>query len=247
MSPDRERHPVLPFSCYVFDAVGTVLYPHPPAAEIYSTLGRRYGSRRTVEEVSRRFSAVFAELEQQDLAGDLRTSEEREQERWRQIVRRVLEDTVDPEACFRELYAYFGEGRAWRVYEDVWGVLAVLRQFGKRIVLASNFDHRLHQVLRDLGLDPCLDAVVISASVGFRKPHPAFFYAVLDACSCEASCVLYVGDSRENDYEGAVRCGIPAVLLDRSGRQLDGPRQISSLWDLLDGLGLALPHQTRGL
>src|SRR5262245_54780253 len=98
-----------------FDAVGTLLFPEPSAAVVYADVGRRFGSRLDVEEIARRFRAAFHEEEQIDVADDLRTSEEREERRWRRIVKRVLDDVSDGEQCFRRLYDHFARPDAWRL------------------------------------------------------------------------------------------------------------------------------------
>ena len=41
----------------LFDAVGTLIYPDPPVAEAYRSIGRRFGSRLSVEQIAARFPA----------------------------------------------------------------------------------------------------------------------------------------------------------------------------------------------
>ena len=48
-----------------------------------------------------------------------------------------------------------------------------LRERGARLVVVSNWDVSLHDVLRDTGLDALLDGVVTSAEIGAAKPDPA--------------------------------------------------------------------------
>src|SRR5262245_11931759 len=98
----------------VFDAVGTLIYPDPPAASVYEEVGRRFGSRLNVETIRARFVRAFEREEQFDVANELRTSETREEQRWRSIVRQVLDDVSDPEACFRALFKHFSRPEAWR-------------------------------------------------------------------------------------------------------------------------------------
>ena len=43
----------------VFDAVGTVIHPDPPAAEVYVEVGRRFGSRLGMADIVGRFAAAF--------------------------------------------------------------------------------------------------------------------------------------------------------------------------------------------
>src|SRR5438132_1602800 len=90
-----------------FDAVGTLIYPEPNAADVYTAVGRRYGSRLTTEVIAPRFRSAFQAEEALDLRNDLRTYEAREVLRWRRIVAAVLDDVSDAEACFRELFEHF--------------------------------------------------------------------------------------------------------------------------------------------
>ena len=43
-----------------FDAVGTLIHPQPSAAAVYAAVGRRFGTRRTEEEIAARFPTAFA-------------------------------------------------------------------------------------------------------------------------------------------------------------------------------------------
>ena len=67
------------------------------------------------------------------------------------------------------------------------------------------------------GLADGLDAVVTSAATGVRKPDPAIFTAALDAAECEPGEALHVGDTEDEDLEGARAAGIRALLIRRDG------------------------------
>src|SRR5258707_6538414 len=85
-------HPILQdIRAVVFDAVGTVIHPNPPAPVVYAEVGRRFGSRLAVPVITRRFRDAFQEEEALDVRLGFRTSEQRERERWRRIVARVLD------------------------------------------------------------------------------------------------------------------------------------------------------------
>ena len=73
----------------VFDAVGTLIHPEPPAATVYAEVGRRFGGCHSVEVIAPRFAAAFAREEEADRAAGWRTSEDRESRRWRDIVASV--------------------------------------------------------------------------------------------------------------------------------------------------------------
>jgi putative hydrolase of the HAD superfamily len=223
----------------VFDAVGTLIYAEPPVAVAYHDVGRRYGSRKTCEEVGAAFRKAFAAEETADLAGDLATSEHREQQRWRTIVAHVLDDADDAEACFRELYDHFAQPNAWRVYADAEVLLERLLDAGRAVGIASNFDARLEGICRaDRLLSRCA-AVAISAEVGFRKPHAALFRALEERMGLECNELLHVGDDLCNDYRGAQSAGWQSVLLLRSGAtSAEGVCTVRSLAELRGPLGL---------
>lgn len=206
-----------------FDAVGTLIYPDPPVAEIYHRVAARHGSSLTRDETGRRFSTAFDEVERQALdsceaaTAHLITSETIEKARWQAIVSRVIGDAADPDRCFEELFAHFAQPSAWRCFPEVAGVLARLKSAGYMLAAASNFDDRLTAISRELaGLAP-LDLLVISSQVGFRKPSPRFYDELIAATGARRNEVLMVGDDLENDYRGARSAGLLAMHIDRNG------------------------------
>jgi putative hydrolase of the HAD superfamily len=218
----------------VFDAVGTVIHPEPPAPVLYAEVGRRFGSKRTPEEIKLRFVAAFGHEETIDYAEGLRTNEAREVERWRRIVRHVFDDLADADACFEELFEHFSRPEAWRCDADVTETAEALAQQGYALGLASNYDHRLRSVVAGFRVLSGLQHVIISSEVGWRKPAPPFFVALCQAFRLPAEQILYVGDDPANDYEGARTAGLQAVLFDPKGKHVDGIRvRIRALRELL--------------
>jgi putative hydrolase of the HAD superfamily len=215
----------------VFDAVGTLIHPDPSAADVYANAGRIFGSKLSNAEIAQRFRAAFRRQEEIDFAAGLRTNEARESERWRAIVRDVLNDVKDPGACFRHLYEHFGQPSAWRLEPDAVATVSALETQGYRVGIASNFDHRLRGVLAPSELSRL--PLVISAEVGWRKPAGAFFAAMCPEVGSEVSSVLYVGDDMSNDYEGAIAAGCEAVLFDPGRRVPTNVPTVQRLWTIL--------------
>lgn len=215
-----------------FDAVGTLIFPAPPVAHVYAAAGQRYGSRLTPAEIATRFRTAFQRSE----TNDLRTSEAVECERWRRIVGEVLDDTTDPEACYRELFARFGQPTAWRPHPEAAEVLAALAARGYALGLASNYDARLRSVVAGLPELRTIQHLVISSEVGWHKPAPEFFQAACARVGQRPEQVLHVGDDWSNDYQGAQLAGLSAVLLDATERELpSGTVRIRRLKELLAG------------
>jgi putative hydrolase of the HAD superfamily len=219
----------------VFDAVGTLIAPDPSAPAVYAAVGRRHGSRLDPATVHDRFRAAFRREEGRDRGAGWRTDDAREEQRWRSIVATVLDDVPDPEACFRELWDHFARPSSWRVLPGVGLVLAELARRGLTLGVASNFDRRLRPVAAGLPELTAVRHLVISAEVGWRKPAPAFFDAVVGSVGCAPAEVLLIGDDYENDYVGATAAGLRALLLDANGRPEPGVATIAELAELLTG------------
>jgi putative hydrolase of the HAD superfamily len=219
-----------------FDAVGTLIHPEPPAAEIYAAVGRRHGSRLAVEEIRRRFRAAWNEEEKQDEAAGWTTSAARETQRWQRIVAAVLTDVRDLPACFAELYDYFGKASAWRCDPQAADVLTELVRRGYGVGLASNNDARLRNVVAGLNALSRLQHLVISAEIGWRKPASAFFAEVGRRAGWAPAQLLHVGDDPINDLQGATQAGLNAVLfgtkLSRETERMGFVMQLSELLEI---------------
>lgn len=201
----------------VFDAVGTVIRAEPSVAVAYHAIGREFGSALSVEEVRSRFTAAFAETERRDLAssGRLTTNPAVEEARWRYVVQAVFPEIEDQEGCFQELHDYFALPSAWQLFDDAVTALRNLSNAGIQLAIASNFDHRLHSICDGTPELNCFSRRFISSELGFRKPSEHFYRSILADLNHASSRVMMIGDSLENDVEGALAVGINAALVDR--------------------------------
>jgi putative hydrolase of the HAD superfamily len=200
-----------------FDAVGTLIHPDPPAPLVYAKVGHNLGSRLDEATITVRFRVAFRRQEEADYVSNLRTNEQRELARWRAIVHEVLDDVPDNEGCFQQLYAHFARPDAWRCEPDTAEVLAQLAACGHVLGIASNFDHRLRGLVKNMPELRPVKHLVISSEIGWRKPAPAFFADMCQQADSQPKRILYVGDNFVNDYEGAQTAGMRAVLLAPNG------------------------------
>jgi putative hydrolase of the HAD superfamily len=214
-----------------FDAVGTLIHPRPPAADVYFQASRRWGSRLSLEDIAGWFRDCFQAEEAIDAERGFVTSEEREVERWRRIVASTLSDVADQDGLFAELYEHFSRPSAWCCDVLADSVLGHLTARGYRLGIASNYDHRLRVVVAGLDALRSVEHLVISSEVGWRKPARQFFEAVCEAVQLPPESILYVGDDLVNDFEGARDAGLRTVLLDPRRRHPGLGR------DRIDGLG----------
>jgi len=81
------------------------------------------------------------------------------------------------------------------------------------LVVLSNFP-RTDCIVRPLerdGLLPLFHGVIVSADIGYIKPHPALFEAVCGMLGLPPGQIVHVGDDWDADILGASRAGLPAV------------------------------------
>ena len=219
-----------------FDAVGTVLEPSPPVRRAYLQAGRRHGHEATEAEVGRLFKNAFAQEEARDRLQGLRTSEARERERWWNIVTTTLPGIVSPEACYQELHAHFGFPDSWAVLPGVVELFSLLADMGIRVGIASNFDSRLHGIIRSKPEFDAISHVVVSSEIGWRKPAEAFFHHLSKLAETPPRRILMVGDDPENDVCGPQKIGMQAMLVNPSDPRPDAPDLQSFAAMVRDGL-----------
>jgi putative hydrolase of the HAD superfamily len=126
------------------------------------------------------------------------------------------------------------------LYDDVLPCLRTLRAAGVRMALLTNaLGHGVEEIVAHFALDDFMDAAVSSAETGAVKPAPRMYSTLFALLRVSPADVVMVGDSVEDDVEGAVACGCAAILLDRGSRRRDLPvPRIESLAELPAALGL---------
>ncbi len=105
-----------------------------------------------------------------------------------------------------------------RMDENTPTLLARLKKKHK-LAVVSNFAHApgFWKVLQYFDLPRFFDALVVSAEVGFRKPHPRIFETALESLNVKAKEALFVGDSLKADIYGAKMMGLKTVYVENAG------------------------------
>lgn len=216
----------------LFDAVGTLIYPDPPAPKVYQHVGAEHGVMLSLEETTQRFrQAICLHFD------DRPTDEANERRRWQRIVAEVFhrEPSADDE-LFKVLWAHFGQPANWRCFDDVEQTWQALEDRGYFIAIASNFDERLFTLAA--ALEPLNRArhVFVSSQVGYPKPRREFFAAIEHELQLSPHQLLLVGDDYVNDVQGAKNAGWRHLRLDRNG-DVSSADTIKSLCDVVERIG----------
>lgn len=225
----------------LLDVAGTLVRVKGSVGEQYATVAARHGVRADAAALDRAFRAAFGAAPAPAFPGVSPASREVQERRlWHGIVREVFERTgllegigAGFDAVFAELYAQFSTPAAWEVYPDAKPALAALKGAGYRLGVLTNFDSRVVPLLEQVDLLAWFDSITLSTVVGAAKPERAIFSAALEIHGVEASEAAHVGDSPDEDVEGARRAGLLSILIDRRRRQAPGVVTIASLTELV--------------
>lgn len=223
----------MPLRAILLDALGTLVALEPPTAPLKQLVRERHGVEVTSADATRALRAEMAHYR----ANCIRAADAGSLAALRlECAALVGRELGGPLAALDAavLVPTLLDSVRFHAYPEVPETLARLREEGFALVVASNWDVSLHDVLERTGLDVRLDGVVTSAEVGVAKPDARLFAAALSVAGVGADEALHVGDSVEEDVEGALRAGLDAAWLDREGDSAAPPgvRRIASLDEL---------------
>jgi putative hydrolase of the HAD superfamily len=211
----------------LLDALGTLVALEPPAPRLCVELADRFGLKVGLEEASRAIGAEIAYYR-------AHLNEGRDRESVAELRNRCASVLADALGVQLPLTDALLASLSFVAFDDASVALRELREDGMRLVVVSNWDWSLHEVLEHVGLAPLLDGVVTSAEVGFRKPGGEIFERALQLAGVPAARAIHVGDSFEEDVVGARAAGIEPVLIRRDGGTVDGGvRTVASLQELI--------------
>jgi HAD superfamily hydrolase (TIGR01509 family) len=218
----------------LFDVDFTIAKPGPLLGpEGYKQEGERYGLALDPARYAEARAAALVDLEHHpELDHDaeiwIRFTED--------IIRGMGGEGPDVRAVAVAITDGWLHSENFELFEDALPVLAELREHRLKIGLVSNTSRDLDAFIRHFALD--VDAWVSSGSHGKVKPSPTIFRAVLDLLEVEPERAAMVGDSPDDDVEGARALGMQAFLLDREGRYAGRPDTLPDLASLPAALGL---------
>jgi putative hydrolase of the HAD superfamily len=124
----------------------------------------------------------------------------------------------------------------FELYEDALPVMAKLRRHRLKLGLVSNTHREIDDFVAYHRLE--VDCALSSRLHGWIKPHASIFRAALSLLDVEPEEAAMVGDSVEEDIEGALALGMHAFLIDRSSRYPETAEALPDLWALPAALGL---------
>lgn len=184
----------------LLDCLGTLVRLEPPAPRLAAALGigLEDAERRMAEEIAFYRANMHAAVDAPSLAA-------------------LRERCAALAGCDVPTLM---EALVFTPYPDAVPALERWRAQGRRLVVVSNWDVSLHEVLARTGLDVCLDGAVSSAEVGAAKPDPRPVRAALALAGTDDAWL--VGDDVAADAGAAAAAGLRFVHVDRPRTDLRG-------------------------
>ncbi|EGW33608.1 uncharacterized protein SPAPADRAFT_60942 [Spathaspora passalidarum NRRL Y-27907] len=151
---------------------------------------------------------------------------------WRELIIRLFQlernDQKTQALCDRLIQFYSGE--AYRVYDDVIPTLDILTRNNVKLVITSNSDYRVFEILKYLNLIDYFnhEDIFLSYDVGYVKPSIDFFNVVVETMykqqygkdagipdkTYRNNC-FHIGDSHDKDFIGCIASGWNGIYLQR--------------------------------
>ena len=224
----------MPLRAVLFDVDFTLARPGPALGpEGYVRAGERHGLVLDAERYPEARDAALGELRRHPEL-------EHDDEIWFRFTERIVRgmggDAASAYDCAVEITRGWEHHDNFELYEDVVPTLAALRAAGLRIGLVSNSARDVREFAVHHALE--IEAGISSFHHGKTKPHASIFRAVLDLLEVDPGDALMVGDTLEDDIEGARAAGMEAILLDRERRHPDVEPRIERLDELVGLLRL---------
>jgi putative hydrolase of the HAD superfamily len=226
----------------LFDLDFTLAKPGPDLGpEGYQRLGRRFGLELDPSKYKESRAKAVEGLHKHP---DFRHDEEIWIAFTERIIRGMGGDSDRAHDCAVEMTHAWEHAQNFDLFDDVPSVLAELRRRGLKLGIVSNTGRDVDEFLAHHKLE--VDAALSSKVHGKVKPHPTIFKAVLDRLGVEPDHAAMVGDSPEDDLEGARGLGMRAFLVDREGLYPEAADRLPDLFALPAALWVASSDPSPG-
>lgn len=108
-----------------------------------------------------------------------------------------------------------------RLVPGVEEVLKALNVNYRLAVVSNAMSNVARHAIKKYKLERYFDTVVISRDIGIRKPDPEIFNFTLENLGTARDKTIHVGNSLEEDVEGATRAGMKAIWIGENSGVID--------------------------
>jgi 2-haloalkanoic acid dehalogenase type II len=226
---------VLKIKAVLFDLGGTLVRTWIPEATYQKVLAS-LGINRSVEDIREALVKTEEEFKKSNYRSMYgRAGYSEYWQKWDSMVLKNLK--IFDECLAKEILVRWFDHADCATYPDTRESLARLRQMGLKLgLISTGYEEDISAIFEKTNLEKGLFDVIVGANtIKKEKTHPDVFKYALRKLKVKPEETLFVGDHIDNDYRGATRVGIHALLIQRENRSSDGSsdlNRISSLEDI---------------
>jgi putative hydrolase of the HAD superfamily len=201
----------------VVDADGTLFHLTESVGTTYARILRDFGYSVTADSIDvelREEWKAFQPLYLNSASGHA-TTPEREVKVWLSLVRSVLTRvsiTTPSDEIVHSIYSEFAKGASRTVNEDMLASVIEAKAKGLSVVVATNNDERIRQVVAELGLSSYFSDIITAGELGWKKPSVRFFYSLAERLGTDLGNILHIGNDEALDVQAARNAGCRAEL-----------------------------------
>ncbi len=174
------------------------------------------------EALERTHAALLEQLHADVMIGRIAIDDAR-RERFRRLYAAAgvsPDEALVSETASAYKLAYLGARRAMA---GAAALLPLVKARARVGIVSNNLLDEQREKLRECGLEPFVDALVVSEELGVSKPDPRMFEVALERVGAAAGDTVMLGDSWVADVAGARACGIRAIWFNRHGTPAPEP------------------------
>jgi|GEM_PF-1260025 len=189
-----------------FDLDGT-LYQNPPDMT-------NWLAKELVKKVATHLGKQYDEVEEEYLA---------RREKYRGNTLTLNSFGLDGEQVFQQLFDEVPMEKYIQREAELTRLMARLQKRFKLFVISNGTRRQIVKKMKYMGLSTKLFKPLIACydHEGWMKPQPAAFLSALEELELSPEEVVYVGDRRSTDIEGAQGVGMKAILIGGESEEAD--------------------------
>uniref|UniRef100_A0A8D8W937 Rhythmically expressed gene 2 protein n=1 Tax=Cacopsylla melanoneura TaxID=428564 RepID=A0A8D8W937_9HEMI len=209
------------FKLITFDVTGTLLRFRRTAGEQYVETGKKFGHVLNANEVQNSFVKHYKVYDR--AYPNFGSGSIGWQQWWRNVVSSCFIETYngpgqlsesDIDKFFNDLIKSYSDNTGWKLAEGATELLEMLHSRNIMLGVVSNFDARLHNLLKEMKLYHYFKFVITSYESGLVKPDPKIFKLAESLASSSPSDIkIHIGDNFDLDYKAALDVGWNALLI----------------------------------
>jgi len=222
----------LKIKAVLFDLGNTLVYQQP--CEPFRRILQANGVFKSIQEIREAFEKGGREF---DVERHKALPSHEFYTQWNMAILKHLGITRSVRRLAREIDRQWFNFSKVYVYPEVKDSLSRLKHMGLKLgVVTRGYELDIKQILPRAGLIEFFDVCVGADTTGKRKPSPEAFKHALKQLKVKPEEAIFVGDSLEQDYLGAHKVGMKAVLIQREGNAVAGVKAVTSLRKIFDVL-----------